>query len=72
MTEFGLTSIGVKKNDDMNLNSLSGSSTIAGNNLGIHIGGLAQKIINHVKDKLEMQGKYVAHALTYATYNPLI
>jgi hypothetical protein len=50
------TSVGVKKNNDMNLNSLSGSSTIAGNNLGIHIGSLAQKIINDVKNKLDKQG----------------
>jgi hypothetical protein len=39
----------------MSSNSLSGS-TIAGNNLGIHIGNLAQKIINDVKNKLEKQG----------------
>jgi hypothetical protein len=50
------STIGVKKNDGMNLNSLSGSSTIAGNNLGIHISSLAQKIINDVKNKLEKQG----------------
>ena len=40
----------------MSLNSLSGSSTIAGDNLGINIGSLAQKIINDVKNKLERQG----------------
>jgi len=50
------TSIGVEKNNGIDLNSLSGSSTIAGNNLGIHIGSLAQKIINDVKNKLEKQG----------------
>gem|GEM_PF-392472 len=50
------TSIGVKKNNDMNSNSLSGSSTIAGSNLGIHIDSLAQKIINDVKNKLDKQG----------------
>jgi hypothetical protein len=50
------TSIGVKNNNDMNSNSLSCSSTIASNNLGIHIGSLAQKIINDAKNKLEKQG----------------
>lgn len=50
------TNIGLKNNNDMSSNSLSGSSTIAGNNLGIHIGNLAQKIINDVKNKLEKQG----------------
>ncbi len=50
------TSIGVKNNNDINLNGLSGSGTIAGDNLGIHIGSLAQKIINDVKNKLERQG----------------
>jgi hypothetical protein len=50
------SSIGVKTNNDMNLNSLSGSSTIAGNDLGIHISSLAQKIINDLKNKLEKQG----------------
>jgi len=54
--QYPSTSIGVKNNNDMNLNSLSGSSTIAGDNLGINIGSLAQKIINDVKNKLERQG----------------
>jgi hypothetical protein len=50
------TSIGVKNNNRMSLNILSGSSTIAENNLGIHIDNLAQKIINDVKKKLEKKG----------------
>jgi len=51
------TSTGVKSNNNMRLNMLSGgSSTIAENNLGIHIDNLAQKIINDVKNKLEKQG----------------
>jgi hypothetical protein len=46
-----------EKNNDMNSNSLSkSSSTSLGNNLGLHIDGLAQKIINDVKNKLERHG----------------
>ena len=50
--------IGGEKGNDMNSNSLSdsSSSTNLGSNLGIHTDGLAQKIINDVKNKLEMQG----------------
>ncbi len=38
---------------DMNSNSLSSSLE---SNVGKNVGGLAQKIINDVKNKLEMQG----------------
>ena len=50
--------IGGEKSNDMNSNSLSdsSSSTSLGSNLGIHTDGLAQKIINDVKNKLERQG----------------
>ena len=51
------TSIGAEKSNDVNSHSLSSSSsTSAGSNLGIHVGSLAQKIINDVKNKLEKQG----------------
>jgi hypothetical protein len=49
---------GGEKSNAMNSNSLSGSSssTTLGSNLGINTDGLAQKIINDVKNKLERNG----------------